>query len=64
MDIKEFDMIKDSKEAKEGLERQNWLDQFLQCKIWKMAEEGEEEGEGDKSRIKSASSQGWQALKI
>ena len=61
MDIKEFHMTKDSKEAKEGLERQNWLDQFLQCKIWKMAEGGE--GEGDKSRIKSASSQGWQALK-
>ena len=57
-------MTKDSKEAKEGLERQNWLDQFLQCKIWKMAEGEEgEEGEGDKSRIKSASSQGWQALK-
>ena len=61
MDIKEFDMIKDSKEAKEGLERQNWLDQFLQCKIWEMAgEEGGGEGR-DKSRIKSASSQGWQA---
>ena len=53
-------MTKDLKEAKEEIERQNWLDQFLQCKIWEMAGEGE----GDKSRIKSASSQGWQALKI
>ena len=35
-------MTKDLKEAKEGIERQNWLDQFLQCKIWKMAG-GEEE---------------------
>ena len=56
-------MTKDFREAKEEFERQNWLDQFLQCKIWEMAEE-EEEGEGDKSRIKSASSQGWQALKM
>ena len=51
-------MAKDLKVAKD---RRNWLDQFLQCKIWEMVEE-EEEG-GDKSRIKSASSQGWQALK-
>ena len=55
-------MTKDLKEVKEEIERLNWLDQFLQCKIWEMAGEGEEGG--DKSRIKTASSQGWQALKI
>ena len=66
--MSEFDMTKDLKIAKEEIERQNWLDQFLQRKIRKMVGgegegEGEEgEGEGDKSRIKSASSQGWQAL--
>ena len=45
--MKELDVAKDFKEAKNG---RNWLDQFLQCKIWEMVE-GEE---GDKSRIKSA----------
>ena len=47
-----------AKDLKEATDRRNWLDQFLQCKIWEMGN-----GE-DKSRIKSASSQGWQALKI
>ena len=49
------------KKRKKYFKGRHWEYEILRSKIWEMAE-GEEEG--DKSRIKSASCQGRQALKI
>ena len=50
------------KKRKKYFKGRHWEYEILRSKIWEMAE-GEGEEERDKSRIKSASCQGRQALK-